>query len=65
MKVRDSRDQHIFTAGVLLREARARRHQRAFHAVLLLWAGNARRRAAAARASVPLQFQLWPEDAPA
>jgi hypothetical protein len=60
----NSHDQNVFTAQVLLREARARRHQRSFHATLLEWAANARRRAASAP-TVPLQFQLWPEDAAA
>lgn len=59
-----SRDQDVFTARVLLREARARRHQRRSHATLLEWAANARRRAAAAP-TFPLQFSLWPEDAAA
>jgi len=39
------RDIEIHTARVLLREAMARRSSPSFHATLLLWAGNARRRA--------------------
>lgn len=41
------RDIEIHTARVLLREAMARRSSPSFHATLLLWAGNARRRAMA------------------
>ena len=43
------RDQNIYTARVLLREAMARRGSPDFHATLLEWAGNARRRAQAAK----------------
>jgi hypothetical protein len=39
----------IHCARVFLTEARRRRHDTAFHAILLQWAANARRRAAAAR----------------
>lgn len=41
------REIDIYTARVLLNEARARRHLSSFHATLLEWAANARRRAAA------------------
>lgn len=43
------RASHIHSARVYLAQARVRRQQHAFHAVLLQWAANARRRAAAAR----------------
>jgi hypothetical protein len=41
------READIHTARVLLNEARARRRSPSFHATLLEWAANARRRAAA------------------
>lgn len=41
------REVNIHTARVLLNEARARRRSHSFHATLLEWAANARRRAAA------------------
>lgn len=41
------REVDIHTARVLLNEARARRRSPSFHARLLAWAANARRRAAA------------------
>lgn len=44
-----ARAAHVFTARALLAEARKRRGS-AFFFVLLLWAGNARRRAASCRA---------------
>ncbi len=60
--------QHKHTARVLLHEARARRGT-AFSHVLLRWAGNARRRAAAAlpqptavvepRSALPAQLELF------
>ncbi len=43
------RSQHIHSARVYLAQARVRRHQHAFHATLLCWAANARRRAASTR----------------
>lgn len=45
MREKDERAMDIHTARVLLREASARRHAPAFHARLLQWAANARRRA--------------------
>jgi hypothetical protein len=57
----DARLVDLYVAKVLLAEAARRRSQRAFHATLLLWAGNARRRAA--EKPQPWQFSLWPEDA--
>lgn len=49
------RESYIFTARVLLREARARRGTR-FAATLLEWAANNRRRAAEAKK--PVQSDL-------
>ncbi len=42
------RDLNVHTARVYLREAQARRQYRGWHATLLGWAANARRRADAA-----------------
>lgn len=41
----EQREFLIYYAKVLLREARARRHQTAFHASLIGWAAKARREA--------------------
>jgi hypothetical protein len=41
-----------YTARVYLREATSRRHDRAFHATLLQWAANARKRAATERTTL-------------
>lgn len=40
-----TREQRIFAAKVLLTEAARRRHDPAFHALLLRWAGDQRFRA--------------------
>lgn len=44
-----SREMLIHIAKVHIAEAKRRRHQRGFHATLLKWAANARRRAHNAR----------------
>lgn len=43
----NDREMEFHTARVLLNEARARRRSPGFHATLLEWAANARKRAAA------------------
>lgn len=49
-------DKHL--ARVYLAQARARRHQPAFHATLLQWAANARRRAMLGNAGAQLALPL-------
>jgi hypothetical protein len=51
-----AREEHAFTARVYLREASRRRADRSFHATLLQWAANARRRFIAAK---PAQGELF------
>lgn len=54
------REINLHCAKVYLREARVRRHRDpAFSATLLMWAANARRRAAA---STPVQPDLFPHN---
>lgn len=56
-KTYSERDMALYSAQVYLREARARRHQVAFHATLLQWAANTRRRIVAMK---PAQGSLFP-----
>lgn len=56
-KILNDRRFQIFVARVYLREASRRRGQRSFHATLLQWAANARRRYIS---TVPIQGELFP-----
>jgi hypothetical protein len=48
-----SRAANIHQARVYLAQARVRRHQPGFHALLLRWAANCR------RSAMPVQRGLW------